>query len=156
MRIFSTVRPRTRWVTSAGAAALLAATGLWVAGPAGAATGCQVTYQTDQWTGGFTASITLNVGPTAVSAWTLTWSYTAGQQVSSAWNATVGQSGGAVTARNMSYNGQVAAGGSVQFGLQGTFTAANPAPTDFALNGTACGGAGTPSPTAGSPSAARS
>jgi hypothetical protein len=145
MQTVSTVRPRTRWTIAAASAALLVAAGIWVAGPAGAAAGCQVTYKANQWQGGFTADITVDVGATAVNGWTVTWTYGGGQQVSNAWNAVVSQSGAAVTARNESYNGQVAAGASVNFGLQGTFSSANPAPTDFALNGTPCGGAGTPS-----------
>jgi hypothetical protein len=122
-----------------------------------AASGCQVDYQVNQWTGGFTANVSVNVGASAVSGWALTWTYPGGQQVTSAWNATVTQSGTAVTARNVSYNGQVPAGGSVQFGVQGTATSSNPPPGDFALNGVACNGAGgspsmSPSPSV-SPSA---
>jgi hypothetical protein len=135
------------------AAAVLAAAGLWVASPARAATGCQVDYVVSQWTGGFTANITLTAAGTAVNSWTVTWSYITGQQVSNAWSATVTQAGTAVTAHNVDWNGQVAAGGSVTFGLQGTYTTANPTPTSFALNGTPCnGGAAPSSPSSPAPS----
>src|SRR5690348_3292500 len=76
---------------------------------ASAATGCQVDYRADQWTGGFTGSVTVSPGSTGVSSWTVTWSYTGGQVITSAWNATVQQSGAAVTATSMSYNGSVPA-----------------------------------------------
>ena len=52
---------------------------------------------------GPTSTIT-NVGD-AVSSWALTWSYDAGQTVTQAWNTTLTQSGAAVTAKNVSYNG---------------------------------------------------
>jgi hypothetical protein len=156
MHRVSTVRPRTRWIIAAAGAALLVSAGLWVAGPAGAAAGCQVTYKANSWPGGFTADVTVNVGATAVNGWTVTWTYAGGQQVTNGWNATVSQSGTAVTARNVSYNGQVAANATVNFGLQGTYPSANPTPTDFALNGTPCNGAATPSSPPASPPASPS
>jgi hypothetical protein len=47
-------------------------------------------------------------------------------------------SGSAVTARNLSYNGSIPAGGSTSFGYQGTHGGTFVVPTAFALNGTAC------------------
>lgn len=145
-------RQRTRRMMPAVVALLTvgaAAGAVWAAAPAQAGAGCQVTYQANSWTGGFTANLTVSVGSTAVSSWTLTWSYPGGQQVTNAWSATVSQSGTQVTATNAAYNGTVPVGGSVQFGLQGTYPTANPDPTDFALNGTPCNGAGaTPSASA--------
>jgi hypothetical protein len=49
-------------------------------------------------------------------------------------------SGSQVTARNVSYNGTIAAGGSVGIGFNGTHTGSNPRPTSFTLNGAACAG----------------
>ena len=60
-----------------------------------------------------------------------------GEQVSQAWNATVSQSGPAVTAAAASWNDTIPAGGSASFGFLGTgSTAANPAA--FTLDGTGC------------------
>ncbi|WP_062354209.1 pectate lyase [Herbidospora yilanensis] len=114
-----------------------------------AAVACRVTYAVQsQWPGGFTAGVTLTNTGDPLSAWRVTWSYTAGQTVSQAWNATVTQSGSTVTAASLSYNGAVASGASVQFGFNGTSGSSNPAPTNFAVNGVACGGTPTsPSPT---------
>lgn len=139
-------------------AAVAAASGIaFATGPtAHAAAGCQVTYQANQWTGGFTANIRVTAGD-AVNGWTVTWTYGGDQRVSNAWNAVVTQSGSAVTARNVAWNGQLAAGGTTEFGLQGTFGSANPAPTGFALNGVACNGAPTtsaPVPSSPAPSSA--
>jgi hypothetical protein len=78
----------------------------------------------------------------AVDGWTLTWSFTAGQQVTQAWNAQVSQSGAQVTARNVTYNASIPAGGKVEFGFSGTAVGTdNPSPAAFSLNGTLCTGA---------------
>jgi aryl-phospho-beta-D-glucosidase BglC (GH1 family) len=110
----------------------------------------------DQWGTGFTANIVItNNGGTAVAGYTLTWDYTAGQQVSSGWNADFSQSGTTVSASNVAshWNGTIGAnGGTVAFGFQATHTGSNPAPTNFALNGEACGGPPTPTPV-GTPTA---
>jgi len=114
----------------------------------GAATGCTVTYTTNEWSGGFTAQIrVMNLGA-ALNGWRLEWTYGGDQQVTSAWNTQVTQSGSAVTAVNVAHNAALATGGSVDFGLQGTWRTADPAPTSFALNGTPCGGTTSPTPTA--------
>ncbi|GII22933.1 cellulose-binding domain-containing protein [Planosporangium mesophilum] len=137
----------------AAAATLLAAAGsVAVTTRASAAGTCRVDYTTNQWTGGFTANVRIASGD-ALHGWTVTWTYAAGQQVTSAWNATVTQSGTAVRAANVSWNGEVPAGGSTEFGFQGTWSSANPAPSDFAVNGVACGGGGSPGPT-GAPTTA--
>ncbi|ASW53834.1 cellulose binding domain-containing protein [Plantactinospora sp. KBS50] len=100
---------------------------------------CRVTYTANTWSGGFTADVTIaNTGSSAVNGWTLTYNLPAGQQVSNAWNATVSQSGSAVTARNVGYNGTIPPGGSASFGYQGTLSGGYSAPSGFALNGTAC------------------
>jgi endo-1,4-beta-xylanase len=108
--------------------------------PAPPSAGCQVSYPVNQWNTGFTADVTItNTAGAAVEGWTLTFTFTAGQTITSAWNATVGQSGGQVTARNAAWNGTIGAGGGrTSFGFQATHTGSNPAPAGFALNGTAC------------------
>ncbi|MFJ9787677.1 cellulose-binding domain-containing protein [Amycolatopsis sp. NPDC101161] len=117
-------------------------TAVVLAGPATAAPACSVGYRVNQWQTGFTAEITVTNGATALSSWTLTWHYAGSQSVTSAWNATVRQAGTAVTAESLPYNASLPAGGTVSFGLQGTST--GPDPTDFALNGVACGDTTTP------------
>ncbi|MGW2636851.1 cellulose-binding domain-containing protein [Streptomyces sp. NPDC001348] len=114
----------------------------------GAAAGCSVTYTTNEWTGGFTAQVRVTNLGAALTGWRLEWAYGGDQQVTSAWNAQVTQSGSAVTAVNATYNAVLGAGASADFGLQGTWHTADPAPTAFTLNGTPCGGTGTPTPTA--------
>ncbi|GAB3431442.1 GH12 family glycosyl hydrolase domain-containing protein [Actinophytocola sediminis] len=101
--------------------------------------GCRVSYAPTSWQNGFTANVTVaNTSSTAINGWTLNWSFTGGQQITSAWNADIGQSGSAVTARNIGHNGTIPPGGSQSFGFQGTHSGANNSPTTFSLNGTAC------------------
>ncbi len=109
---------------------------------ASSATGpCQVTDQVDQWSGGFTSTLTVTNNGPAVTSWTVTWSFDGNQAVTSAWNAQVTQSGTGVTATNESYNGSLATGGTVDFGFQATFSGGtNDLPTDFAVNGRPCDG----------------
>jgi hypothetical protein len=114
-----------------------------------ASAGCQVTYTvSSQWTGGFGANVDVKNLGDPLSAWTLRFSFAAGQTVTQAWNATVTQSGSAVTATNASYNGSLATGGSTAFGFNGSWNSTNPVPTSFTLNGTTCTGSVTASPSA--------
>ncbi|MCX2183882.1 glycoside hydrolase family 9 protein [Streptomyces sp. SKN60] len=101
---------------------------------------CAVTYTAGSvWSTGFTATVTVrNTGPTAVDGWQLTWDWSAGQRVTSAWNATVAQNGTTVTARDAGWNRSIAPGATASFGFQGSHTGANPAPTAFTLNGGTC------------------
>jgi arabinan endo-1,5-alpha-L-arabinosidase len=120
-----------------------------------AAAGCAVSYSvSSQWPGGFTGNVSLTNLGDPLSGWALTWSFGTGQEVTQAWNATVTQSGAAVTAVNAGWNGSLATGGSVSFGFNGSWTGSNPAPAAFALNGVACTGAvatGTPAPAPSTP-----
>jgi hypothetical protein len=107
---------------------------------------CQVVDMVNQWSGGFTSTMTLtNDGP-AVAAWTVSWTFDGNQQITSGWNADVVQSGMAVSASNLSYNGALATGASTSFGFQATFSGTNDMPTNFQLNGQSCDGT-TPPPT---------
>jgi hypothetical protein len=126
------------------AATLAVPAGLAVTAPASAAASCRVDYAVaSQWGGGFVANVTINNTGDALSSWTLTWSFTAGQVITAGWNATLAQSGSAVTAKNVGYNGNVGSGASTSFGFQGTNSGTtNPIPGSFALNGVTCGGSG--------------
>ncbi|WP_416904886.1 cellulase family glycosylhydrolase [Micromonospora echinospora] len=140
-------RPFRRQLAVAGAIGALAmgATAILPTEDAVAAAGCEVTYTTSSWTGGFTASISIKNLGDAINGWTLGFSFPdAGQRVGQGWSATYSQTGPAVTARNMSYNGALASGASTSIGFNGTWTGSNPAPTSFTLNGTVCNGSTPP------------
>jgi Glycosyl hydrolase family 12/Cellulose binding domain len=100
---------------------------------------CKVTYGTSSWSNGFTANVTVaNTGSTAVNGWRVGFTLPSGQTITSAWNATVSPSSGAVTATSLSYNAQIPAAGSQSFGFQGTYSGTFTKPSSFTLNGTAC------------------
>ena len=139
---------RSLRVLASVAAAVVALSAMFVLGSRaeGADAGCTVAYQPNQWSTGFTADVTVTNGGQAVTAWTATWSWTGNQQVTSAWNAQVSQNGQNVTAASEPYNGSVAAGATVSFGFQATYSGTNSAPANFAFNGVPCTGLGNPSP----------
>ncbi|GIE77373.1 beta-xylanase [Actinoplanes philippinensis] len=81
--------------------------------------GCTATVSLNSWTGGFVASVKVTAGA-ALNGWTVTVALPSGSTVTSTWSATNSGTTGSVGFRNVSYNGQVAAGGSTEFGFQGT------------------------------------
>jgi len=103
---------------------------------------CHIGYSiTNQWQGGFGASITINnTGTVGISNWTLTWSFANGQTVTQLWNGTVAQNGANVSVTNLSYNGSIPAGTSYSgMGFNGSWNnTTNAVPTSFAVNGTTC------------------
>ncbi|MGC3862634.1 cellulase family glycosylhydrolase [Micromonospora chersina] len=145
--MFPIPRPSRRHLLVGGAvgALALAATAVLPSTNAMAATGCAVTYTTNSWQGGFTATVTVKNLGDPVNNWTLGFGFPdPGQRVVQGWSATWQQSGSAVTAQSMSYNGSLGTGASTTIGFNGSWTGANPAPTAFTLNGTACTGGTTP------------
>jgi endoglucanase len=111
--------------------------------PASAQTGCSASYSTEsQWSGGFVASVTVtDTGTTALTGWTVTFSFGGDQSVTNSWNTTLSQSLEYVTASNASYNGSVAAGSNTSFGFQGTWSASDAVPASVT-----CTPAGTVTP----------
>ncbi|MFC0028606.1 cellulose binding domain-containing protein [Micromonospora chaiyaphumensis] len=100
---------------------------------------CSVRYATNVWNNGFTADVTItNTGSSTVNGWTLNYNLPSGQTITGSWNATVTQSGSAVTARNLSYNGTLAPGASTSFGYQATLSGGFSTRSSFTLNGSTC------------------
>ncbi|MFE6093120.1 cellulose binding domain-containing protein [Streptomyces massasporeus] len=101
---------------------------------------CKVTYKiTSQWSGGFQADIQLtNTGTTTWNGWSLAWTFPDGQKLTQAWNTEATQSGTTVTARNVSWNANVAGGSSVGFGFTGSRSESNGRPAAFTLDGRSC------------------
>ncbi|MEU6074362.1 lytic polysaccharide monooxygenase [Micromonospora sp. NPDC047074] len=94
--------------------------------PAGA---CTATYRvTGQWTGGFQGEVQVTAGGGAIRGWSVTWTYADGQQITSAWNATVTSSGTRVVARNAAHNGALGPGASTTFGFVGSSGGSNNIP----------------------------
>jgi cellulase/cellobiase CelA1 len=100
---------------------------------------CRVSYSVNQWSGGFTANLTVtNTSSSALNGWTLTFSFPGSQQVTQGWNGVFSQSGNQVTITNASYNAAIPPNGSVNPGFNGSWSGSNPSPTTFTLNGATC------------------
>ncbi|WP_406471866.1 cellulose binding domain-containing protein [Streptomyces sp. NBC_01615] len=101
---------------------------------------CSVTYKiTNQWSGGFQADVALaNTGSSAWSGWSLGWTFPDGQKITQLWNADYTQTDAAVTAKNLSWNANVAAGSSVSFGFTGSWSGTNSKPATFKLGDQTC------------------
>ncbi|MFD0205778.1 MULTISPECIES: cellulose binding domain-containing protein [Saccharothrix] len=100
---------------------------------------CRVTDTINAWNTGLTSNITVtNTGTTPVNGWSLVFTLPGGQTITSGWNATYSPTSGQVTARNVSYNANLAPNASVTIGFQANHTGNTSAPTSFTLNGTTC------------------
>ncbi|MGI5272093.1 endo-1,4-beta-xylanase [Nonomuraea sp. CA-218870] len=87
-------------------------------GPTGPCTAAG-TVQT-QWNNGYVIQpVTVtNSGSSAINGWTVTFTLPAGHSITGSWNAALTTSGQTVTARNVSYNGNLGPNGSTSFGFQ--------------------------------------
>ena len=146
MNLWRSLSARRRAFAITGASVLVA--GGLVTIPvtaAQAATQCSIDYTTNDWSGGFTGSVTIrNVGD-PISSWNLGFTFpNSSQRVVQGWSAKWSQSGQNVTVTNESYNGSLASGGSATIGFNGSWSGSNPKPTSFTLNGVVCNGGVTP------------
>lgn len=90
---------------------------------------CSATYTiTNSWPGGFQAEVKVTAGGSAITGWAVNWTFANGQTVTQAWSATVTSGGAAVTARNASWNGSLAASGSTSFGFLASWNGTNAVP----------------------------
>jgi len=103
---------------------------------------CAVHYSlAGSWPGGFQGGVTItNNASTAVSGWTLTWTWpSSGEAVTQMWGASYTQTGSAVSAANASYDATIgASGGTVTFGFLASDGGQTPSPAAFYLNGNIC------------------
>lgn len=85
-----------------------------------ATTGLSCVYVvTNSWSGGYQGAIRVtNKGTSAINGWTATWQYTGANRLTSSWNATVTGSN-PYSATSLSWNGNLTAGQTVEFGVQG-------------------------------------
>ena len=72
-----------------------------------------------------------NSGTAPLNGWTVSWTFPGDQKIGNAWNATVTQSGAAVTATNPSYATTIAPGAAASFGFTATYQSSNANPTSF-------------------------
>ncbi|MFJ2296596.1 glycoside hydrolase family 6 protein [Streptomyces sp. NPDC087894] len=139
----TTLRRSRMALIAAGALVAAAAGSATAAAPFGAsaaaAAGCKVDYKIqNQWNGGLTAAVSVTNTGDALTGWQLEWSFAGGETISQGWNATVSQSGSAVTAKGLSYNAALANGASASFGFNATGNGNSAVPATFKLNGVTC------------------
>jgi poly(3-hydroxybutyrate) depolymerase len=84
--------------------------------------GCTATVTNNAWTGGFVTTVRVTAGSSAIRGWSVSVPIPSGSAVTSSWNTQASGSTGTVRFANVSYNGQVSAGGYTEFGFQGTGT----------------------------------
>lgn len=85
------------------------------------------TYRTvNSWQGGFQGEVAVAAGGTAISGWSVSWALAAGQSISQLWNGTFTTSGSAVTVKNASWNGTLAANATTTFGFLATGSPSTP------------------------------
>jgi Cellulose binding domain len=116
---------------------------------ADAASACTAAYTvTSQWSTGFSVSITVTNSASAITAWTLQYTYAGNQQLSDGWDGDWSQNAETVTVSNASWDGTLAAGASTTIGANFTYSGTNATPASISCtgNGTGSGGTGTGSP----------
>jgi predicted 3-demethylubiquinone-9 3-methyltransferase (glyoxalase superfamily) len=100
-----------------------------------------VTYTiADDWGSGAVINVTItNNSSTALSSWTLAWTFPGNQEITNLWNGSYTQDGALVSVTNLAHNGTVEAnGGTVSFGFQISYSGSNAKPDSFTLNGEPC------------------
>nr|WP_062342968.1 cellulose binding domain-containing protein [Herbidospora sakaeratensis] len=105
----------------------------------GGSAACRVTVTTNAWNTGLTENLTIsNSGNANINGWSLVFTLPGGQNITGGWNATYAPISGQVTARNLSYNGTLPPGASIDIGFQAAHTGNTAKPSSFTLNGTTC------------------
>lgn len=103
---------------------------------------CSVAASVSQWgRDGLQIGLTIsNTGSAAVNGWTLTFTMSERVTLGQVWNGTWSASGTTITVKNVSHNGQIAAGGTVAdigANMSGKFSNSVKA-SGFSLNGVSC------------------
>ncbi|MFD0633316.1 cellulose binding domain-containing protein [Catenulispora yoronensis] len=85
---------------------------------AGGASCAVTTSVTGSWSTGYQLAFTVtDNGTAALASWTVRFSFAGSQTIANSWNAATTQSGQAVTAKSVSYNGALAPGASTSWGM---------------------------------------
>jgi chitodextrinase len=93
------------------------------------------------WGSGYGAAYTIdNPMSIPLSTWKVTFTLPAGDKVTSVWDGTLSTSGNTYTVTNAGYNAPVAAGTSVSFGFNASYSGSSPTPGGCTLNGDPCDG----------------
>jgi endoglucanase len=107
----------------------------------GGSSNCHITYvDQNDWKTGFTGNISIkNTGSSQINGWSLTWTWSGNQQITTAWNSNYTQSGQNVTLTNAAWNATISPGGTLTgIGFNANYSGSNNPPTVFHLNGVLC------------------
>ncbi|WP_051392965.1 endo-1,4-beta-xylanase [Glycomyces arizonensis] len=81
----------------------------------------------NDWGSGWQGNVMITAGDSAVSGWTLNWTWPSGQSITSSWNADISSSGSSVTASDVGWNADIAAGQTMNaWGFVGSGSSASP------------------------------
>lgn len=150
----TTLLPRSRRrVAALVAAAAVAAAAALAATPATTAqaqpASCvSVEYESTTWSetpdrGGFVITVTLtSLCDSPIDGWTLELGLAPGHEVNQVWNVNAIFSSGSITANPPPWNARINPGGSVSFGMMGTWSGTFQPPTSCSVNGEPCLGEG--------------
>jgi cellulose 1,4-beta-cellobiosidase len=112
---------------------------------------CSATYSiTSQWPGAFQGKVAIaNNGTSAITGWTVTWTFANGQSITQLWGGILTQNGASETVRNETWNGSLAAGGAAESGFLANWSGTNNVPTNVVCtpNGGGTGPTNTPTRT---------
>jgi len=82
---------------------------------------CTAAYSTSgSWDNGFQANVTVKAGSSALSKWSVSWTWPGNQKITQAWGGKATASGSLTTVTNETYNGSLGAGASTTFGFLGS------------------------------------
>jgi hypothetical protein len=139
---------KIRWhLVALSAAAATMVVGLAVV-PASGAAGVSANFtKASDWGNGYEGKYTItNGGSGSLASWTVEFDLPSGHKVNSVWDAGYTTSGQHVTVKN-TWNGNVAPGGSANFGFTVGYSGSYTPPTGCAVNGASCDGGGIPTTT---------
>lgn len=121
---------------SAASAAVSATTTTVVVPPPGS---CTVAYSANGWGSGFTGTVKVtNTSTSTVNGWSLAFTFPSGQTITNSWSGQFTQTGANVTVTGLSWNANLAPGGSAEVGFNASHSGTNGVPAVFTLNGQAC------------------
>ncbi|MFD7660478.1 cellulose binding domain-containing protein [Actinosynnema sp. NPDC059797] len=90
---------------------------------------CTASVSVNQWNGGFVATVRVTAGSSPLTGWTVAMTLPSGASVTNSWNTTRSGTTGAVRFANVSFNGNLGAGQSTEFGFQATGSGTGLSPT---------------------------
>ena len=90
---------------------------------------CSASVSLNSWNGGFVATVRVTAGSAPINGWTVGLTLPSGAAITNSWNANRSGNSGSVQFTNVSYNGSLPAGGSTEFGFQGTGSGTGMTPT---------------------------